>query len=146
MALAAAAIALFPLLFAAPAAGAAADQCVSLPAGPTPAVAVDLDGGDPEVYVPSIDGVTACFAPEVVLPDAPVIEREQCGGFGSCMKYYIAYSSRTYVVPGVSVCYSADGVPVCSTTDPLGFVVEPVEPGVMCVGYDLRGGNPCAEQ
>lgn len=136
---------LLPLAGAAPAT-AAPSQCQVLTEGPTPGIAVDLDGdGNPELHVPSLSDVTLCVGPEVVLPNAAVVDREQCGGFGSCMKYYVAYDLTGYVHTGASLCYTSGGRQTCTSVPSV--VVQPAGPGVMCIGYDLRepGGNPCVD-
>lgn len=104
-----------------------------------------MTGPDPQVYVPPVSDVTLCVGADVVLPSSPTIEREQCGGFGSCMKYFIGHDLRVSVEAGASLCYTSGGLQTCHPVTVPPASVTPVEPGVTCVGYDLRGGDPCNE-
>lgn len=133
---------LLPLTSVAPAAAAAA-QCVTLPVGPTPEIAIHTTGPDPEVHVQSVSDVTLCVDSNVVLSDAPTIEREQCGGFGSCMKYYVGYSVRGSAEATATLCYVHGGQQTCHSVPLPPVVADAVQPGQTCVGYDLRGGDPC---
>lgn len=117
--------------------------CVPLP-GNTPAVGVDLDGdGVDDARLPAVSDVTLCVGADVVLEGLPTIEREQCGGLGSCMRYWIEYDITGYAHTGVTLCYAADGVGTCTVADPGPVPLDLLKPRRMCVGWDLRGGSPC---
>ncbi|HEV2755101.1 MAG TPA: hypothetical protein VG318_04915 [Actinomycetota bacterium] len=138
-----AAVAALSSSFASPA-SAAPSTCHVLLAGPTPSAEVDLDAdGSRDVRVPSVTNVTLCAGADVVLTDTPEIEREQCGGFGSCMAYYVDYGMSGYAETGVTLCYTADGMETCIATDLPRVPLDVLQPGTMCIGYDLRGGFPC---
>lgn len=89
--------------------------------------------------------MTLCVGADVVLTETPTIESEQCGGFGSCMKYYVNYGLQGYVDVGASICYTVGGHRTCSATDIPRLIIDLVESGRMCVGYDLRNlvSDPC---
>lgn len=90
-----------------------------------------------------VSDVTLCAGADVVLGSPPAIEREQCGGFGSCMMFFVDYEVRGQAAATLSLCYTFEGQRVCSTASVPTPVVEPVPPGRACTGYDLRGGFPC---
>lgn len=130
------------LLLAGPAA-AATSACQDVPTS-TPAVAADLDGdGVDDVRVPAVSRVTLCVGADVVLSGPPTIEREQCGGLGSCMRYWVDYELTGSAHAGAMFCYTADGADLCSWTNLARVPLDLVEPGRMCFGWDLRGGYPC---
>lgn len=131
------------MLGAGPAAATGTATCVPLPTS-TPAVGADLDGdGVDDVRVPSVTNVTLCAGADVVLSGLPTIEREQCGGLGSCMIYWIEYSITGYADTGVTLCYTADGVQTCAAVDPGPVPLDLLQSQRVCVGWDLRGGWPC---
>lgn len=130
------------LLLVGPAA-AATGTCQALP-GSTPAAGADVDGdGTEDARLPEVSGVTLCVGADVVLSGPPTIDREQCGGFGSCMTYWVNYELTGYVDAGATLCYSVDGTQRCSSTNLARIPLDLVAPGRMCIGYDLRGGFPC---
>lgn len=90
-----------------------------------------------------VSDVTLCAGADVVLVSPPTIEREQCGGFGSCMMFFVDYEVRGQAAASVSLCYTFEGQHVCSIASVPTPIVEPVAPGRACIGYDLRGGFPC---
>lgn len=140
---AAAVVGMLQLVAAGPAAATGTATCVPLP-GSTPAAGADLDGdGTEDVRLPAISDVELCAGANVVLAEPVTIEREQCGGFGSCMRYYVTYEVSGYAQKDVTFCYSADGTRVCTATDPAPIPVDLVSPQTMCFGWDLRGGYPC---
>lgn len=129
------------LVAASPAA--AATACVPLAAS-TPGLTADVDGdGTDDVTVPALSGATLCVGANVVLSGPPTIEREQCGGFGSCMTYYVTYELTGYAEADATLCYTADGVPTCASIDLARVPLDLVRPQTMCFGWDLRGGFPC---
>lgn len=118
--------------------------CQDLPVS-TPGVVADLDGdGTADARLPAVTDVTLCAGAGVVFEDPVTIEREQCGGLGSCMRYFVSYRVTAYPEAGVAYCYTADGTQTCGSHE-LVHSHDPVEPGTMCIGYDLRGGDPCTE-
>lgn len=123
---------------------AAPGTCLVLPVD-TPAAEGDLDGdGSRDVRLPAVSDVSLCAGADVVLGGLPTIEREQCGGFGSCMTYYVSYSLTGYAETGATLCYSVDGIQTCYSTDipPISFD-RILAPRRICFGWDLRGGFPC---
>jgi hypothetical protein len=147
LAVAAAVAALLPLAAVAPASAAetGAPTCQTLLAGPTPSAEVDTNGdGNPELRLPSVTDVGICVGADVVLTESPTIEREQCGGLGSCMAFHISYGLSGYVDTSVTFCYTIDGHANCGQTNIRPIPLDVIQGGRMCVGYDLRGGFPCS--
>jgi hypothetical protein len=130
-------------LFVSGPAGAASTTCVALPVS-TPSLGADLDGdGADDVRVPGVSEASLCVGADVVLGGLPTIEREQCGGFGSCMTYYVSYALTGYADVGATFCYTAGGVQTCAATDLPRIPLDFLSPRRICTGWDLRGGFPC---
>lgn len=139
----AAAAGLVASLFATGPAAAASVTCQAVPVS-TPSLEADLDGdGVDDVRVPAVSDATLCVGADVVLGGLPTIEREQCGGFGSCMTYYVSYALTGYAHTGATFCYTADGAQMCAATDLPRIPFDFLSPRRICIGYDLRGGFPC---
>lgn len=142
-----AAAAVLSLVVASPA-SAAPLQCHVLLYGPTPSVEVDTNNdGNPEVRVQSVSDATLCVGADVVLTDAPSFWIEPCGEWGSCNRFMVHYGLSGYAQTDVQFCYTLDGSQICSRSLGVTVPIEGIiQPGTMCVGYDLGGGRPCSGQ
>lgn len=142
-ALATALATLFSLALAAPASAQAPPACIQLPN--VPAEDVDVDGdGIPDVRMPLVSNIGLCVGADVVLTESPSIDREQCGGFGSCMAYYVSYGLAGYVDTNVTFCFTIGEHANCAVSKVPRVPIHSIAPaGTMCFGWDLRGGFPC---
>lgn len=130
-------------LFVSGPAAAAPTTCVAFPVS-TPSLAADLDGdGVDDARVPAVSDASLCVGADVVLGGLPTIEREQCGGFGSCMIYRVSYGLTGYAETGATFCYTSDATQTCTSTDLPRVPLDFLSPRRICTGWDLRGGFPC---
>lgn len=126
-------------------AGAAQLDCTTI-LNTTPGIEADLDGdGNADVRAPRIYDVTLCSeagASYVTFP--PTTQTCSYGKYPTCMAVYVSVLPA-HVFAGASgeLCFSIEGAG--RTCEGIATPTwDYAAPRVICIGYDVNGGHPCA--